>query len=149
MRTLISSSASCLSTCAIMQRTLCQVIKADNYITVHATALLYFIELMSAIESSYADVPQATLIDKMYDVKSWLLPHLDPLHNHSYPHIFRFKRDASGTVVMKYKEWSKSPWEPSDAGIILFKVYNICPSGVDGAHAYRPYYTQSPDISNR
>ena len=66
------------------------------------------------------------MIEYMFDIKSWLMPHLYTLQNHSYPHIFRFTRDGSGEVVMHYKDWNKSPWEPSDNGIRLFKVNLKC-----------------------
>ena len=77
---------------------------------------------MSAITCCYADVSSAILLDKMHDIKSWLAPNLNMLQHHSFPHVFRFTRNRSGEVVMHYKEWSQSPWEPS-TGIQLFKVY--------------------------
>ena len=30
------------------------------------------------------------VLDSMYDVKSWILPVANQLHDHSYPHIFRY-----------------------------------------------------------
>lgn len=78
---------------------------------------------MNAVQSCYSDVAEANLIEHMFDVKTWLAKCLLPLHNHSYPHIFRFSTGESGEVVMHYKEWSESSWEPcGSSGITLFKV---------------------------
>ncbi len=77
---------------------------------------------MAAVQRCYSDVSEATVINHIFDVKSWLLPHLHKLHNHSHYHIFRFSRDATGLVVMHYKEWNESQWEPTTCGIQLFKV---------------------------
>ena len=85
---------------------------------------------MSAITKCYADVSSAILLEHMYDIKSWLEPHLEGLQNHSFPHIFRFTLNTSGEVVMHYKDWSKSPWEPTASGIKLFKVHNIIKSNM-------------------
>ena len=69
-------------------------------------------------------MPEACLVESVFDVKSWLEPHLHKLHNHSHRHIFRFTRDSTGAVVMHCKDWSGSEyqWEPVDGGIKLFEV---------------------------
>ena len=36
------------------------------------------------------NVREVFVLKEMYDVKGWLLPVTDELHNHSNPHIFRF-----------------------------------------------------------
>ena len=82
------------------------------------------IDLLTAVKKCYSDVPEANTIDHMFDVKSWLSEHLLKLHNHSYPHIFRFTIGESGEVVMHYKEWSECSWEPYNNGVKLFKVYS-------------------------
>ena len=80
-------------------------------------------DLLSGITKCYSDVPEANMIEHMFDVKSWIAPHLERLENHSYPHIFRFIKNSSGSVRMFYKDWSDSPWKPSlGDGICLFKV---------------------------
>jgi len=60
----------------------------------------------------------------MYDVKSWLKPHMEQLHNHSHPHIFRFRKASDGCCYMQYKQWRHSEWEPpSHHGIKILKVH--------------------------
>ena len=71
----------------------------------------------------YADLPEATEVKHMFDVKSWLAPFLLKIHNHSHPHIFRFRIGTNGSVEMHYKEWSESPWQPTESGIQLFQVH--------------------------
>lgn len=82
----------------------------------------YLLDLMAAVKNCYSDVPEANHVDCIFDVKSWLAKHILPLHNHSHPHVFRFSTGESGEVVMHYKEWSESSWEPHGNGIKLFKV---------------------------
>ena len=83
-------------------------------------------DLTTAVMKSYADVPDVTVLSDIFDVKSWLTPYLLKLcYNHSHPHIFRFSLSLSGDVVMHYKDWSMSPWQPTGDGIKLFKV-KIC-----------------------
>ena len=48
-------------------------------------------ELMTAVQKCYTDVPEANLLEHIFDVKNWLSPHLFQLHNHSHPHIFRLR----------------------------------------------------------
>jgi len=60
----------------------------------------------------------------MYDIKTWLAPHLSDIHGHTTPHAFSISRNAEDIVVMKYKKWSSTSenWIP-DIGIPIFKVY--------------------------
>lgn len=94
---------------------------------------------MTAVQKCYADVPEANLLEHIFDVKTWLSAHLFQLHNHSHPHIFRFKTGESGEVVMHYKDWSESSWEPHGNGIKLFKVYTLH-SSLFKLTSYPSYY---------
>lgn len=63
----------------------------------------------------------------MYDIKSWLDPVLQKLHNHSNPHIFKFILDGDGKSRMLYKNWSQDKkWLPEDSpGISLLQVCTL------------------------
>lgn len=96
---------------------------------------------MTAIKNCYSDVPEANFLEHVFDVKTWLSAHILPLHNHSYPHIFRFVTGQSGEVVMYYKMWSESSWEPVQNGVKLFKViyvvdYVVCGLPQLGNHEF-------------
>jgi hypothetical protein len=96
------------------------------HMEVNSLDVLYInIGLMIAVQKCYSDVPEALLLEHIFDVKTWISGHLFQLHNHSHPHIFRFKSGESGEVVMHYKDWSASTWEPQGNGIQLFKVYIV------------------------
>ena len=63
------------------------------------------------------------LLPRIYDVKAWLDPILNKLHNHSHPHIFKFVRDSEGISRMLYKNWNHDHWLPEDSlGISLLQV---------------------------
>lgn len=65
----------------------------------------------------------ASSLEKMYDVKAWLSPMMDDLHNHTQPHIFLFTRGEDGICYMKSKHWDHSIWLPQDSpGHVLLKV---------------------------
>ncbi len=75
---------------------------------------------------SYTPQPVTIQLKSVYDVRSWLVPHIEELHGHSQPHCFRFTLDEDGRAVMHYKNWSKDGW--SETGLILLKVqfiYNV------------------------
>ena len=42
----------------------------------------------------------------MFDISSWLEPHLDRISGHSKPHVFRIAKEADGNVTLKWKMWS-------------------------------------------
>jgi len=54
------------------------------------------------------------------DVKSWLGPHLNPLFDHTFPHLFRFRRTINGEVIFETKNLSSDPhWTPVPGGPLL------------------------------
>ena len=50
-------------------------------------------ELLDATAKSYADLPEATLLEHVFDVKSWITPYLVKLHNHSHLTYFDSNKD--------------------------------------------------------
>ena len=63
----------------------------------------------------------------MYDMKAWLDPVLEQLHNHSNLHIFKLIRGSDGVSKMLYKNWNKDKWLPEkSSGISLLKVCANC-----------------------
>ena len=84
-------------------------------------------DLFSGLKEANQSVKEVIQLGRMYDVKSWIDPVLEKLHNHSNPHIFKFLLDSDGNARMLYKKWCKEQeWLPKDSpGILLVKV---CPS---------------------
>lgn len=62
-------------------------------------------EFLQGISDSKADYKGTHTFSNMFNVKAWLKPHMEALHNHSHPHIFRFKKGADGCCYMQYKHW--------------------------------------------
>lgn len=50
----------------------------------------------------------------IYDVRAWLLPHLNEAKGHTQPHHFRFLRDSLGVVTACYRGRYSSPWKKLD-----------------------------------
>jgi hypothetical protein len=49
----------------------------------------------------------------MYDVRDWLRQINPGLHNISNPHVFVLLKNVSGSVVLRYKQWSRDQgWLP-------------------------------------
>ena len=84
----------------------------------------YYLDLLDGCKQANKMVQEAVPLSQMMDVKTWLLPHTEELHNHSNPHIFKFYRNADGHAEMKYKHWTQDSWEPSgnQPGLKLLKV---------------------------
>lgn len=83
---------------------------------------LYCVDLFKGCKEA-SQTMRNTLLLPMYDVKAWLDPALNRLHNHSRPHIFKFLRDSTDNAIMLYKNWNEDTWLPEDnSGISLLKV---------------------------
>ena len=66
---------------------------------------------------------RSCLLSEMFDAKAWLQPHMEQLHNHTNPHIFRFVKGRDGCCYMQWKHWNHNQWEPKEGlGISLLKV---------------------------
>lgn len=105
------------------------------------TVLLNF-TVAALLEGLNKAVPgfTAVVLEQIYDVKHWVADSLEDIHNHTYPHIFRFSLGRDGRCLMQYKQWSHTQWEPSNApGIVLLKVwYNF---GYVGTITYNVWIT--------
>ena len=88
------------------------------------TNINFLVDLLSGCKNSNKMLTEAVSLEKMANVKSWLLPQTEEQHNHSNPHIFRFYRNIDGHAEMKYKHWTNDSWEPSgnQPGLKLLKV---------------------------
>lgn len=51
------------------------------------------------------------LLDVVYNIKEWLLPHAEELHAHTQPKSFKFVRDEEGHCIMYYRNYSHMKWE--------------------------------------
>ena len=83
------------------------------------------IEMETALKSSNQNVKNTTTLEYIFDIKNWIAPHLDEIHGHTAPHIFRFRLNHSKRAEMHYKNWTHESWEPSDTsddGLLLLKV---------------------------
>ncbi len=78
---------------------------------------------MDGCRQANKNVHNTVVLGEMFDVKTWMSPVMEGVHNHSNPHIFKFVRDSRGRCRMYYKHWNHDPWEPpSGEGLILLKV---------------------------
>lgn len=59
------------------------------------------------------------VLEKIFDIRNWVADELEDIHNHTYPHIFRFSLGRDGRCVMQTKQWSHHQWS---SGIVLLKV---------------------------
>ena len=64
---------------------------------------------------------QAFLLDVVYNIKEWLAPHAEELHDHTQPKSFKFVRNADRKCEMFYRNYSHMPWE---GPVIVLKVSN-------------------------
>lgn len=81
------------------------------------------IALLQGCKESNRSVKVCKIIQNIRDVKGWLLPNTEQLHNHSHPHIFKFVKGAQDTAEMYYKRWNEDSWEPVEhQGLKLLKV---------------------------
>ena len=44
------------------------------------------------------------LLDAVYNIKEWLAPHAEQLHDHTQPKCFKFVRNATGKCEMFYRK---------------------------------------------
>ena len=66
--------------------------------------------------------PTAHLLESIYDIKSWIIPHLNNLHGHSQPHCFKFILNDQGKAVMYFRNWTTSPWCTEEEAAVVLKV---------------------------
>ena len=74
-----------------------------------------------AMKVSNQNVKSTHSLKYVFDIKNWIAPHLDEIHGHTVPHVFRFTLNHSKKAEMHYKHWSHEQWQP-EHGLILLKV---------------------------
>lgn len=84
--------------------------------------IVVFTDMERRFRESNRGVIGATTLQYVYDIRAWITPVLNEIHNHTVPHVFRFRRNLQGKAEMHYKHWSHEPWQPSGAGLVLLKV---------------------------
>ena len=52
--------------------------------------LFVFVDLVSGCKIANTSIQDVYVLKQIYDVKGWLLPATEELHNHSNPHVFRY-----------------------------------------------------------
>ena len=63
----------------------------------------------------------------IFDIKGWMDPIREPLHNIIYPHCFKLFKAEDGSVQMQYRNWCGDDWLPVTAdgkpdSIMVLKV---------------------------
>lgn len=64
------------------------------------------------------------MLDAVYDIKDWVAPHAEQLHDHTQPKCFKFIRNSSGKCEMFYRNYSHMQWE---GPVIVLKVNSWLP----------------------
>ena len=66
-------------------------------------------------------LPNIEVIDHIYDIRGWLLPHLENISDHTKPHHYRFLWNINKRMVdVAYRGTEKQAWKP--LGFRLFKT---------------------------
>lgn len=66
--------------------------------------------------------PQMYFMEEMYDIKSWITPHLSELHGHRQPHCFKFVLNEEEKAVMYFRNWTSDPWCNEEKATVVLKV---------------------------
>ena len=77
---------------------------------------------MKVITNSSTPAPKTTLLEGLWDYKSWVEPSLNPIKNHSKYLCFRFTLNSCGKAELHYKRFSDMPWKPEKDGSEILKV---------------------------
>ena len=93
----------------------------SNYLA-YTCVFVILIALLDGLQNANRG-SRSCLLSEMFDAKAWLQPHMEQLHNHTNPHIFRFVKGRDGHCYMQWKHWNHNQWEPMEGlGISLLKV---------------------------
>lgn len=79
--------------------------------------------LLHATSVSMEPTPQAYFMEEMYDIKAWIVPHLNEFHGHSQPHCFKFVLNQDGKAVMYFRNWTSDPWCTEEEAMVVLKVF--------------------------
>ena len=55
-------------------------------------------------EPDYDPMPTAFLLEEVYDIGIWIFPCLEPIKNHSQPHVFCIKKNLKWKGEKSYEE---------------------------------------------
>lgn len=83
----------------------------------------FFPELLKGMEAANSGFC-AHVLEDVFDVKAWLIPHMNPLHNHTNPHIFRFFQGSNNNCLFQYKAWHHTEWLPQSGEEL--KLLAVC-----------------------
>lgn len=81
--------------------------------------LIIHADLKQLIKGSFTPQPDIIEIDKVHDVKAWMMDCVPPLHDHLKAHQFKFEKDTNGVPKMFYKEWSGDKFWLPQSGISM------------------------------
>ena len=86
--------------------------------------LILPIDLQRIVTRCYTPNPETMILKHLFDIKSWIEPASEGLHNIIYPHCFEIFLGEDEIVKLKYKQWSRDPeWLPEKSdGINVLKV---------------------------
>eukprot|EP00111_Clytia_hemisphaerica_P011762 TCONS_00034543-protein len=65
-------------------------------------------ELVRVVNETFKTNSIISEVEYVDDFATMLKDHMYVPSNHSKPHAFKFEKNASGKVIMEYKEWSAS-----------------------------------------
>ena len=97
---------------------------------------LYIAGLVQVISQSSTPVPKTSLLDGVWDFKSWIQPYMNDIKYHSKYICFRFTLNSStGKAELHYKKFSNSSWEPKEEHLQILSVsINTCVTGFGKAN---------------
>ena len=99
-------------------------ISITSMVTNSIKVFFHFTEMHDCCKAANSSVRGVTNLQYIFDIKSWLSPHLAEIHGHTTPHVFLFRKNADGVAVMFTKNWSHEEWEPQE-GLLLLKVLEL------------------------
>lgn len=78
-------------------------------------------DLLHATEISMEPNPKTYFMESMFDVRSWIEPHLNEIHGHRDPHCFKFLLNEENKAVMYFRNWTSNSWCPQEKATIVLK----------------------------
>ena len=91
---------------------------------------LYLHYLLHATSVSMEPTPQTYFMKEIYDIKSWITPHLHELHGYRQPHCFKFIFNQEEKAVMYFCNWISDPWCTTEETTVVLKVCIIAKNSI-------------------
>ena len=60
----------------------------------------------------------SSTLSYIFDIKSWISPYIEDIHQHTVPHVFLFRKNADLKAEMLYKHWALDDWQLFDKMIL-------------------------------